>query len=328
LKIKTKLTTWIEEKIVIIGSGTHRYEVADQWGNLPNGLEFGCTHGVVEDSEGRIIVHHMGKECTIVLDPEGNVLDSWGADWHDGAHGMFLNREADGEYLYFAATSRGCMIKTTLSGEEVMRLPAPPRPDIYSTHVPGEEKYYIPTETVVASTGDIYVSDGYGQSWIHRYSAEGEYKDSYGGPGEELGKLNCPHGIMLDTRGKEELLLVSDRSNVRLQYFTLDGEFVRCTDSELRHPCTTDQWKDEIYVPDLHSRITVFDKNDELILHLGDRANCWETEGWPNLPKSDWVEGAFSSPHDLHVDAAGNIYIAEWLSEGTGKITKLIRLKD
>ena len=308
---------------MIIDNGTHRYEVVDQWGNLSNGLVLGTTHGVVEDSQGRIIVHHTGKDCTIIFDPDGNVLESWGADWHAGAHGMYLSKEADGEFLYFATTSENIMVKTTLSGEEVLRIPTPPRSDIYD-----DEKYFIPTETVVASTGDIYISDGYGQSWIHRYSTEGEYIDSYGGPGDALGKLSCPHGIMLDTRGDEELLLVSDRSNVRLQYFTLDGEFVRCVDKELRHPCTTAQWKDEIYIPDLYSRITVFDKNDELILHLGDRPDCWEKEGWPNLPKSDWVEGAFSSPHDLHVDEAGNIYIAEWLSDGTGKMTKLIRQND
>ena len=67
-------------------------------------------------------------------------------------------------------------------------------------------------------------------------------------------------------------------------------------------------------------------KNNKLIVHLGDRPDCWKKEGWPNLPQSDWVEGAFSSPHDLHVDRQGNIYVAEWLSNGTGKITKLIRL--
>ncbi len=79
-------------------------------------------------------------------------------------------------------------------------------------------------------------------------------------------------------------------------------------------------------MPDLHSRISIFDKDDTLISHLGDRPDCWKKDGWPNLPESDWVEGAFSSPHDLHVDAKGNIYVAEWLSNETGKITKLVRV--
>ena len=85
------------------------------------------------------------------------------------------------------------------------------------------------------------------------------------------------------------------------------------------------QWNDEIYIPDLYSRLTVLDHDDRLMAHLGDWPEGWKTEGWPNLPKSTWVPGRFSSPHDLHVDGKGNIYVVEWLSGGTPKITKLVR---
>jgi DNA-binding beta-propeller fold protein YncE len=211
--------------------------------------------------------------------------------------------------------------KCTLDGEEVMRLGTPPRPDIYTA-----EKRFVPTESAVASNGDIYVTDGYGQHWVHRYTKDGEYVSSFGNPGgTEDGRLRNPHGIMIDTRSGTEYVLISDRANNRLQYFTLEGEYVKQVHHDLRLPCTTVQWRDEIYVPDLQSRLTVFDKDDNLILHLGDRPDCWKKEGWPNIPKEDWVVGAFSSPHDMHVDSAGNIYVAEWLSNGTGKCTKLIR---
>lgn len=305
-----------------IGSGSHRYSVIDQWGNFPESLGIGTTHGVVEDRSGRIFIHHTGPACTVICDPEGNVLGSWGAAWHEGAHGMILNAEGDGEYLYCSATSEGVVVKTTLDGEEVLRITTPPRKDIYD-----EEKRFVPTESAVASNGDIYIADGYGQSWIHRYSKDGEYIDSFGGPGKALGQLDGPHGIKVDRRSGVERLLVADRRNVRLEYFTLDGACLSELTAELRFPCTVNPWNDENYIPDLHSRISIFDKDDKLILHLGDRPDCWKKEGWPNLPESDWVEGAFSSPHDLHVDKAGNIYVAEWLSNGTGKITKLVRLK-
>jgi hypothetical protein len=304
-----------------IGSGSHRYRVIDQWGQFPESLGIGTTHGVVEDRAGRIFIHHTGRECTLICDPEGNVLSHWGADWHEGAHGMILNAEAEGEFLYCSATSAGIVVKTTLDGEEVLRITTPPRTDIYDA-----EKRFVPTESAVASNGDIYIADGYGQSWIHRYSKEGEYLDSFGGPGEAPGQLSCPHGIKVDSRSGDERLLVADRRNVRLQYFTLEGTCLSQVTDDLRFPCTVNLWKDENYIPDLHSRITIFDKDDKLIVHLGDRPDCWKKEGWPNLPQSDWVEGAFSSPHDLHVDRQGNIYVAEWLSNGTGKITKLIRL--
>tara|TARA_R110001592_G_scaffold206805_1_gene457516 strand:- start:962 stop:1882 length:921 start_codon:yes stop_codon:yes gene_type:complete len=304
-----------------IGSGSHRYTVINQWGIFPNNLKIGTTHALVEDREGNIHIHHTGPDCIVTCDPDGNLLSAWGTDWHAGAHGMLLNLEGGEEFLYLAATSSGLMVKTTIDGEEVFRISTPPRPDIYDGDHP-----FVPTETAVASNGDIYIADGYGQSWIHRYSPTGEYMDSFGGPGTDLGQLQCPHGIKIDTRSGEERLLVADRVNVRLQYFSLEGKPISAITRGLRFPCTVNPWGDELYVPDLHSRITIFDKRDKLITHLGDRPNCWEKEGWPNLPQSDWVEGAFSSPHDVHVDAKGNIYVAEWMSNETGKITKLVRV--
>ncbi|MBM3216414.1 hypothetical protein FJZ36_16055 [Candidatus Poribacteria bacterium] len=307
---------------MVIGSGTHRYEVVDQWGRLPEGVAFGTTHGVVEDRQGRIFVHHTGKPSVFIFDPDGNFEGSWGEEYSAGAHGMVLNAEAEDEFLYLSATGLGFVAKTTLDGEEVYRITTPDRPDIYD-----DKRRFVPTESAVASNGDLYIADGYGQPWVHQYSKDAKYIRSFGGPGSDAGKLNNPHGIMIDSRSGTEYVLVSDRGNHRLQYFTLDGEYVKMVDYDLRLPCTSVQWRDEIYIPDLHSRLTIFDKNDRLITHLGDRPDCWTKPGWPNLPKSDWVVGAFSSPHDMHVDTAGNIYCVEWLSAGVGKATKLVRIQ-
>ena len=305
-----------------IGSGSHRYRVEDRWGKFPAKLKIGTTHAIVEDRQGRIYIHHTGPECLVICDPEGNVLQTWGdAFWHNGAHGMLLNAEGRDEFLYCAATSASLVLKLTLKGEEVLRIGTPPRSDIYDVDHP-----FVPTETAVASNGDIYIADGYGQSWIHRYSKDGKYIDSFGGKGADRGRLSCPHGLKIDRRSGEERVLVADRVNVRLQYFTLEGTCLSEVKGDVRFPCTVNPWGEELYIPDLHSRITILDKDDKLITHLGDRPDCWKKPGWPNLPESDWVEGAFSSPHDLHVDRAGNIYVAEWMSNEVGKITKLVRL--
>lgn len=308
---------------MIIGSGNYRYEVIDRWGKLPAGMQFGTTHGVVEDAQGRILIHHTGEKSVTIFSPEGEFLDAWGESYSEGAHGMFLNREADGEYLYLAATTQDFVAKTTLDGEEIFRITAPDRPDIYNAE---EERFFIPTECTVASNGDIYIADGYGQPWIHQYTAQAEYVHSFGGPGEGIGQLNNPHGIMTDTRSGRERLLVADRGNHRLQYFTLDGKPDGLVDRDLRMPCTAITQGGDIYIPDLFSRLSIFDKDDQLVAHLGDWPQAWEIEGWPNLPEEQWREGYFSSPHDLHVDGQGNIYVAEWLSNGVGKLTKLLRL--
>ncbi len=302
-----------------IGSGSYTYEWVENWAKLPEGIQFGYTHGIAEDSQGRIFVHNASAHSVIIFDEDGNYLESWGEEYAAGAHGMLLNREADGEYVYLAASNQNMVVKTTLYGKEVLRIETPELPQIYDA-----ERKFVPTETAVAPNGDIYIADGYGESWVHCYNARGGYLFSFGGRGDGEGQLNNPHGIMLDTRGSEPLLVVADRGNHRLQYFTLDGEFVKITEGMLRLPCTTEQHEDDLYIPDLHSRLTILDRNDQLITHLGERDRGWEIPGWPNIAHDLRQAGNFTSPHDLHVDRRGNIYVAEWISDG--RVTKLARV--
>ncbi|MFW6288572.1 MAG: hypothetical protein ACOC2Q_02195 [Spirochaetota bacterium] len=307
--------------MVEIGNGKFRYRVNTDWARLPAGRRFGTTHGVVEDAAGRLYIHHTGSPSTFVFEPDGTFVTAWGEDYAVGAHGIHLSTEPDGEFLYLAATSLGFVAKTTLAGEELLRIETPPRTDIYDT-----DHAFVPTETTVAHDGTIYIADGYGQPWVHRYTQSGEYVESFGGLGSTPGLLDNPHGIMLDTRKSEPRILVSDRKNARLQYFTLDGTPDGVVEGMLRFPCTTIQHHDNLYIPDLYSRLTILGPDDTLVTHLADWPECWKREGWPNLPQSEWVAGKVSSPHDLHIDRAGNIYLAEWLSEGTGKVTKFERL--
>jgi hypothetical protein len=302
-----------------IGTGTHIYEWVENWAQIPAHIQLGYTHGVVEDAQGRIYVHNASPHAVVVFEPDGTFVTSWGAAYAQGAHGLHLNAEADGEYLYLAATNQNIVAKTDLEGREVWRIGTPDLPHIYDT-----DHIFSPTETTVAPNGDVYIADGYGQPWIHVYSPQAEYQFSFGGLGTGTGQLNNPHGIMLDTRGPEPLILVSDRGNSRLQYFTLDGQSVKITAGMLRKPCTTVQYQDEIYIPDLQSRMTILDKDDQLIAHVGERENGWQIAGWPNIAHDLRQVGNFTSPHDLHVDASGNVYMAEWISDG--RITKLRRV--
>lgn len=306
---------------VIIGEGAWRYRVNTSWPQLPEEYSFGTTHGVAEDAEGRIYIHHQGSPSVFVFEPDGRFVRAWGEAYAGGAHGMHLNREAAGEFLYLAATSLGMVVKTTLDGEEVLRITTPPRDDIYD-----DERRFVPTETTVAPDGTIFIADGYGQSWVHRYSPDGTYLDSFGGPGSEIGRLDCPHGIMLDERGPEPRILVSDRKNVRLHYFTLDGEPLHVVSGMLRHPCTTIEWKRHLFIPDLFSRLTILGPDDELVTHLADWPWIRERDEWPNIPREEWQPGRVSSPHDLHVDGTGNIYLVEWMTNATGKVTRFERL--
>ena len=304
-----------------IGEGSHKYELVEGWGSLPDERAYGYTHGVVEDAKGRIYIHNQSKHSVCLFDPEGNFLGSWGEAYAAGAHGMHLSKEKDGEYLYLSTTGQRMVVKTTLDGKVLWSVSTPPRSDIYDS----DKKLFSPTETAVGPNGKVYVADGYGQPWIHVYSLNGEYEKSFGGPGSAEGQLSNCHGIMIDTRGKEPLVLVSDRGNSRLQYFSLEGKFVRMSAAGIvLKPCTTIQYKDELYIPDLYSRITILDKNDKLVCHVGERVEGYKIDGWPNIKKELRRPGTFTSPHGLHVDRQGTIYLVEWISDG--RVTKLKRV--
>ncbi|MCZ8511721.1 hypothetical protein O9H85_04645 [Paenibacillus filicis] len=304
---------------LIIGSASHCYQVLEGWGQLPQDIKYGYTHGICVDDEDRVYVHHTGKEAIIVLDKDGRFLTSWGAEFEGGAHGFYLHRDADGvQYLYMTNTKRSILVKTTLTGEVLLEIGTPDRPDLYNA-----DRRYIPTDVCIAPNGDIYVSDGYGQYYIHQYDAKGTYIRSWGGRGSEPGQLIEPHGISVNLRGTEPELYVADRRNHRIQVFTLDGKHKRFVDHDLDLPCNFYFFGDEVYIPDLNSRVTVLDREDRLITHLGEDQQAYKQQGWPNLPKSYFRPDKFSSPHGVCVDSQGNVYVAEWISDG--RITKLVR---
>lgn len=308
-------------KPLTIGSATHLYEVAQGWGKLPEHITLGYTHGICVDKDDNVYLHHTGKNSVVIFDREGNYLNSWGDEFEGGAHGFYLHTDADGiEYLYFTDTRRALLVKTTLDGKVLLEVGQPDRPDLYD-----DERKYVPTDVCVAPNGDIYVADGYGQFYVHQYDASGNYIRSWGGRGSEAGQLIEPHGISINLRGEEPEIYVADRRNHRIQVFTLDGQHKRFMEHNLDLPCSFYFFKDEVYIPDLDSRITVLDKDDRLITHLGEDQQAYKQQGWPNLPKDYYRPDKFSSPHGVCVDSHSDVYVVEWISDG--RLTKLIRQK-
>ncbi|WP_274361979.1 hypothetical protein [Paenibacillus thermotolerans] len=302
----------------VIGSGSYVYEMNTEWAQVPSSVKLGYTHGIVVDAEDNVYVFHTNEQAVLKFDENGRFVSSWGDEFAGGAHGFYLHKEGDQEFLYITDTARGLLVKATTGGEKALELGAPDLPDVYD-----EQRKYVPTDAAVAPNGDIYVTDGYGQNWIHRYRADGTYIGSFGGTGSEPGKLACPHGISFDVRRGEPELYVADRSNHRIQVFTPEGEHKRFIDENMDMPCSFYFHGDEMYFPDLHSRITIFDKEDRLITHLGEDQQAYKQQGWPNLPPAYFRGNRFSSPHGVCVDSKGNIYVAEWTVNG--RITKLTK---
>ena len=304
----------------VIGSGEFQYEVIHDWGELPAGLKYGNTHGVCEDSRGHIYVHHTVHESSenhdsmVVFDHNGKFVKSWGKEFQGGAHGLHIRKEGRDEFLYLCDTKRALVVKTTLSGEEVFTLPYPKESPKYETKIK-----YSPTNLAIAPNGDIYVGDGYGSSYINQYDAKGKFIRTFGGLGKEAGQLNCPHGIVVDQRGAEPMLLIADRGNNRLQYFTLAGEHVKFVNG-VNMPCHFSERKGVFVVPDLAARVTLIGRDNNVIEHLGeDTTNDWRK--MRTRARDAFVPGKFVCPHGACFDHAGNIFVVEWVE--IGRVTKL-----
>jgi hypothetical protein len=311
----------------VIGRGEHTYEVYHDWGQLPTHITYGRTHGIDIDRGGFIYVYHtvhatsQSSDTVVVFDPDGNFVKSWGKDFRDGAHGLHISPEGNEEFLYLCDVKRNIVVKATRDGEEVLTLGYPEQSEPYGSGPDGKRPKYTPTNVAIAPNGDIYVGDGYGSSYNIQYNQQGEYVRTFGGEGAAPGKVQCPHGLTVDTRGEEPLLLVADRANSRLQYFTLDGKHVRF-DLGVIYPCHFDTFRSELLIPDLSARVTIMDKANRVILHLGEGLDDWKERR--QLSRDNFIPGKFVCPHSACYDRDGNIFVAEWVE--VGRITKLQRV--
>lgn len=324
----------------VLGQGAFTYEAIHDWGELPPSIKWGNTHGVVEDAQGHIHIHHTvhatsdSADTMVVFDNRGKFIRSWGRQFRGVAHGLHIRREAGTEFLYLTVNAanpraavrpeiQAAVVKTTLAGEIVWRIDGPPDIEPYHPAADGTPKPYNPTNLAIAPKGDIYVGDGYGSYYINQYSSKADYIRTFGGRGSGPGQLAEPHGIWMDTRTATPTLLVADRRNNRLQRFTLDGKSVEMI-AGFRLPCHFDEQGGTVVIPDLHGRVTLIDRNNQIIEHLGDS----NAPNWNNPlrthPRDEFIPGQFICPHGACFGHDGNIFVVEWVE--VGRVTKLRRV--
>jgi hypothetical protein len=314
------LTAQKSEKQLVIGEGEHRYEVLHNWAQLPDKYSWQTTHNVAVDREGLLYVIHEGREnlkdhpSIFVFDAKGKFVRAFGNQFQGGGHGLEVITEGKEQFLYVTGYQQlKNFAKLTLKGEMVWEKRAPMDSKLYPANEDTKpakrwgRDAFMPTNYAFLPDGSFYLADGYGSFRIHRF--------------------NTPHGVWIDNRpGRDVSVVVADRANKRLQWFTLEGKHLKTLDGFIL-PANLDTHKDVMLVPDLSARITLLGKDDKVITHLGEDP-AWREQVLKDGMKmrgsstgEEWVSGKFLHPHDACFDPAGNIFVAEWVH--TGRITKL-----
>jgi hypothetical protein len=225
---------------IIVGEGDYKYEITHEWPRLPAPFTWQTTHNVAVDKSGNVYVIHEGvKELVdhpsiFVFDADGKYIRSFGKQFQGGGHGIEIRDEGGQEFLYVCAYQHlKTFAKLDLSGNTVWQKYAPMESGVYAAEedtkpakIWGQDRF-MPTNFAFLDDGGFLLADGYGSFYIHRYDKNAKWVSCFGGAGPGEGKFNTPHGVWVDRRaGREPSIVVTDRANNTLQYFTMDGKYI------------------------------------------------------------------------------------------------------
>ena len=241
----------------IVGSGRHTYHVNENWAQVPDGIEFKPA-AVAVDSKDRVFAFNRSDSHPVVIfDRNGKFEGSWGAGLFKFPHSIRFNPDdtvwLTDEYLqqFMLFTNDGKLLRTI--GERGFRSDTGVPDDNFTsgafrqvTH--GGPPFNLPTDIATAADGSMFMTDGYGNARVHKFSAEGKHLLSWGEPGTGPSQFNLPHGVWIDRRGR---VLVADRENDRVQVFDQQGKLLTIWPTELIGPAffyVDDE--DVVYIPE------------------------------------------------------------------------------
>ena len=309
---------------LVIGHGDFRYRVDQEWGNLdPMAHPVKNCHEMVQDRSGRLImITDEVKNNILIYDRSGKLVTSWGTSFPYG-HGLTLSDEGDAEYLWICDNGfdgNAQVVKTTLDGKEVMRLANPKTFGEY-----GEEDNFYPTETAVASNGDVYVADGYGSQWILQYSSEGEFIRKFGGRGDGDSQFSTAHGVCIDSRGSQDpTLIITSRGHNAFKRYSLTGDYLETMFLPGAFVCRAVIDDDMLYSGVCWSRLKYLNQtpNSGFVTIL-DAAGTVVSN--PGGTQPEYIDGKlqlmlqqedlFHHCHDVCVDSDKNLYVCQWNAE-------------
>ena len=294
-----------------------KYRAIVDWEQLPAGYTHPDVAAVAVDSKDRVFLFCRSEHPVMIYERDGRFVGSWGEGvFTMRTHGITI---APDDSVWCTDDSGHSVRKFTPDGKLLLTLgdnAGKPSDTGYdgssvTTIARGGPPFNRPTNLAVAPNGDLYVTDGYGNARVHRFSSSGRLLTSWGEPGTGPGQFMLPHGIAVDATGN---VLVCDRESDRIQVFTAEGRFIREI-TEVQRPTQIVLARGLMYVSelgwragqrsfrhgqierDLSSRVSVLDGNGSVLARLGGPDPC--------------APGSFCAPHGLAVDSNGDLYVAE-----------------
>lgn len=310
-----------------------------EWGRLPDNRQWGATSAIYPAGDGNIwVAERCGQNSCVgsdvdpvlLMDPEGNVLRSFGAGRISWPHGMFVDRQ--GNVWITDASTTGAEERGL--GHTVMKF-SPQGELLMTIGTPGEagdppRRLNRPNDVVVAPSGEIFIVDGHGPTGPNRlmkFAADGSFIRTIGDTGYGPGEFLEPHAIAMDSQGR---LFIADRYNNRIQLMSQEGEFIASWTQFGRPSGIFIDENDVIYVADSESGPApnqyTGQRNAgwERGIRIGDARDGWVFHFIPETwNRSNLNVNSFSGPEGVAVDRDGNIYGAEVSQRRIVKYTRL-----
>ena len=326
------------------GNDVYTYEIVEGWGvSAASGIDgtFDVA-GVGVDSKGHVYLFNRGPRPVIVLNQSGEFVRSWG-DKHmfPNAHAVTIGPD---DSVWLTDTFDHTVRKCTTDGKVLLTLGTSGKP---AKSMSGQPFCRCTHLAIHPATGDLFVSDGYGNASVHKYSPDGRLLYSWGEPGNRPGQFNLPHNIATDRDGN---VYVADRENQRVQIFSSSGKLEDIWTGMAR-PCgmyIDTRGSQMCYIGELSS--AWWCQNIKELWDIcnqpgcGPRISLYSLDGQIQASLLDNAQGddpnQMIAPHGIAVDANGDIYVGEvsvtaglWFprkepSKQLRTVFKLARVKD